>query len=260
MELYRKHFPHDKHDRIQRLYYDVAIYTIFNKWKLQNIKKKFIKYGIYLINYEKNIVQPEVLRLEHICHIGKYTPVASTRQLQLQFDPTSEIFKTFIAFNKQREKDCIECSRYMNVQKDFNERIDDICIRINDIKKQQNKIRNHYKKCNHCEKMNMVINCGCKSKHKLCSECIYDKPECPVCNEDLNLINCDICMEYKKTLVDTGCANNHKTCKDCLDKISDKRIAKCPFCRAEINNSTEYNEYIEYDYDDYDDYDDIHDY
>ena len=35
---------------------------------------------------------------------------------------------------------------YMNIQKDFNNRINDICIRIRDIKMQQNKSRNHYKK------------------------------------------------------------------------------------------------------------------
>ena len=47
------------------------------------------------------------------------------------------------------------------------------------------------------EKMDMIIICGCKSKHKLCSDCIYDKTECPVCNEDLGLVYCNICYESK---------------------------------------------------------------
>ena len=49
--------------------------------------------------------------------------------------------------------------------------------------------------------MDMVTICGCKSKHKLCSDCIYDKTECPICKEDLGLLYCDICYEYKNKLV-----------------------------------------------------------
>ena len=41
-----------------------------------------------------------------------------------------------------------------------------------------------------------------------------DKTECPVCKEDLGLVHCDICYEYKKELIDTGCGNKHQTCKE----------------------------------------------
>lgn len=111
-----------------------------------------------------------------------------------------------------------------------------IGMRIKQIKTHQNFVHKNYKKCAHCEKINTFIISGCKSKHKLCSECIYDKTECPVCNEDLGLQHCDICYEYKKGLVDTGCENKHQTCKDCLYKIIEKNNAfervVCPFCRG----------------------------
>ena len=44
MERPRKQFPHDQENRIQKLYYDVNIHTIFNRTKLQNVKNKFWKY------------------------------------------------------------------------------------------------------------------------------------------------------------------------------------------------------------------------
>ena len=78
--------------------------------------------------------------------------------------------------------------------------------------------------------MDMVTISSCESKHKLCSECIYDKTECPVCKEDLGLQHCDICYEYKKELVDTGCENKHQTCKECLDKIIRKNNAFSESC------------------------------
>lgn len=140
----RNQFPHDKDNRIQNMYYDINIHTIFNRTKLQNIKNKFIKYGSYLIKYEKYSIQPEVSRLEYICHIGKYTSITPT--IQVRDDPTPENYKKLVEFNNKRERYCVECSRYMNIQKDFNNRINDICIRIRDIKMQQNKSRNHYKK------------------------------------------------------------------------------------------------------------------
>jgi len=234
MKLNRYQFPDDKDNRIANLYYDVNIHTIFNRTKLQNIKNKFIKYGIYLIKYGENI-QIELLRLEQICRIEKI--MTTTYHANWSYDQTSEKinnFNKFIEFLRKREQNCIECSRYINIQKKVNEKIDAICVRINQIKTHQTTVRKHYKKCGHCEKMNMITICGCKYKHKLCSDCIYDKTECPVCKENLGLINCDICMEYKKILVNTGCNNNHKICKYCLDKISDKKIAKCPFCRDTI--------------------------
>jgi len=123
------------------------------------------------------------------------------------------------------------CEQYF-----YDQVIHDIHYKIYEIKKQQKKVRKYYKKCAHCEKMAMVTIFSCESKHKLCSECIYDKTECPVCKEDLGLQHCDICYEYKKELVDTGCENKHQTCKQCLDKIIRKNNAfervVCPFCRG----------------------------
>jgi len=81
----------------------------------------------------------------------------------------------------------------------------------------------------------MVTNCGCKSKHKLCSECSDDITECPVCEEYLGLQYCAICMENKKELVETGCENKHQTCKECLDKII-RRNHLCPFCRDDCSS------------------------
>jgi hypothetical protein len=106
----------------------------------------------------------------------------------------------------------------------------DIRDKITEIKKQQLNIYKHYRKCSHCKKMDIVAISGCKSKHKLCSDCSDDITECPVCEEDLGLQYCAICMENKKELVDTGCENKHQTCKECLDKIIRKNNV-CPFCR-----------------------------
>ena len=101
---------------------------------------------------------------------------------------------------------------------------------INAIKEQVKNIYKHYRKCAHCEKMAMIAISGCKSKHKLCSVCSDDITECPVCEEDLGLQYCAICMENKKKIVETGCENKHQTCKECLDKIIRKNNV-CPFCR-----------------------------
>ena len=61
---------------------DVNINTIFNRTKLQNLKNKFIKYRKYLIKYEKNIIQPEVLRLEKICQRGKIEAIAEESKVR----------------------------------------------------------------------------------------------------------------------------------------------------------------------------------
>ena len=114
------------------------------------------------------------------------------------------------------------------------------CYFLYDINKtnnmQQRNIYKHSRKCSHCEKMNMVTISGCKSNHKLCSDCSDDITECSVCEEDLGLQHCYICYEYKKEIVETGCENKHQTCKECLDKIIRKNNAfeqvVCPFCRG----------------------------
>ena len=65
----------------------------------------------------------------------------------------------------------------------------------------------------------MVINCGCKSKHKLCSECFDDIKKIHVYDKDLDFQYCAVYMQNKKKIIETGCKNKHQICKDCLDKI-----------------------------------------
>jgi hypothetical protein len=228
----RNKFPHDQDNRIQKLYYDVIINTIFNRTKLQNVKNKFWKYLTYLQKYEQNNIQPKLLELQTI-RDGLYIQLQRAKKIAFIHNPAHESieFKRFIESNFSEADDNykeMKCEQYL-----YDVIIDDLLQdKIQDIETQQKKIK-HYKKCSHCEKMDMVTICGCKSKHKLCSECIYDKTECPVCNEDLGLVHCDICMVYKKELVNTGCENKHQTCKDCLDKIKQKNN-KCPFCREKL--------------------------
>jgi len=224
----RHQFHNDKDNRIQKLYYDVHIDTIFNRTKLQNIKNKFIKYVNYLIEYEKNIMQPEVLKLEKICERGKIKAIV--KESKVRNDPTPENITKLAVFNRQRERDCKKCDGYITFQSNLTEEIHFIRKKIKQILICQHKNK-QYKKCAKCDKFDIINISGCKSKHKLCSECISDKTECPVCKEDLGLVHCDICYEYKKELVDTGCENKHQTCKDCLDKIKQKNN-KCPFCRG----------------------------
>jgi hypothetical protein len=219
MEQVRNIFPHDQDNRIQKLYYDVNINTISNRTKLQNIKNKFIKYENYLIQYNKNVIQPEILRMQEICWDSKRRALTN--------DDGSE---NYIMFSREYNKCYIEICRYITLQTKYDENINVISTRIQYIKTHQNKVFKHCKNCSHCEKKDMVTNCGCKSKHKLCSGCIDDITECPVCEEDLGLQYCDICYGYKKELVDTGCENKHQTCKECLDKIIRKNNL-CPFCR-----------------------------
>lgn len=222
MEQSQNQFPHDQNNRIQKLYYDIDINTIFNRTKLQNIKNKFWKYEKYLNKKYFNDVQPKLLEFEKI-RDEAYEACQRAKRISLIHDPTPE--------NVEKRKALVPIFRkadeeyeYMKYEADFyNQVIGDIHCKLYEIKKQQRNIYKHYRKCKNCEKMNMVTISGCKSKHKLCSDCIYDKTECPVCNEDLGLVHCDICMGYKKELVDTGCKNNHQTCKYCLDKIQTKK-------------------------------------
>jgi hypothetical protein len=267
----RNKFPHDENNRIQKLFYDVNINTIFNRTKLQNVKNKFWKYLHYLEKYEQNILQP--LLLEFGCRRDTaYCEWQHAKKIAYLHNPVHEshknekaLFPIFRREDEEYEEMKAEVYYYGVV-------IDDILDKITEISTQQIKIK-HYKKCAHCEKMNTVTISGCKSKHKLCYDCIYDKTECPVCNEDLDLVHCNICMEYKKELVDTGCKNKHQTCKECLDKIqkNKKRRAldnnirngyhrdtepyyfkyKCPFCRDAVNIECGRAEYY-YNYNDTD--------
>jgi DNA repair exonuclease SbcCD ATPase subunit len=228
MEQKRIIFPDDQDNRIQKLYYDINIHTIFNRTKLQNVQNKFYKYKKFVLNkfYE---IQPKLLELQKI-RDGLYVQWRNeAKRISLMNDPTPE--------NKEKRKALVPIFR--KADEEYEEiRIEEyyydraICYiqdKITEIKTHQ-KVIKRYKKCENCEKMDMPTISGCKSEHKICSECVYDKTECPVCNEDLDLQYCAICMENKKEIVETGCENKHQICKECLDKIIRKNNL-CPFCR-----------------------------
>ena len=222
--MIRNQFIDDQDNRIQKLYYDVKIHTIFNRTKLQNVKNKFGKYIDYLNKKYYNDIQPKLLKLQNI-RDGLYIQLQRAKKNAFIHNPIHESHKKrdlLIPVFSEADDNYEE----MKYEEHFyDEVIYTIQDKLTEIKNQQKKLK-HYKKCAHCEKMDMVTISGCKSEHKLCSECIYDKTECPVCNEDLGLVHCDICYEYKKELVDTGCKNKHQTCKDCLDKIQTKKKKK----------------------------------
>jgi len=235
MESIRNKFPDDPVNRIQKLYYDVNIHTIFNRTKLQNIKNKFWKYMKYVNNKYYTDIQPKLLELEKI-RDEAYMQWQRAKRISLIHNPTPEnVDKRQALVPIFRKAD--ENYRYMKCKECFYDEVNcDIRDKITEIKKQQRNIYKYYRKCAHCEKMAMVAISGCKSKHKLCSKCSDDITECPVCEEDLGLQHCDICYEYKKEMVDTGCENKHQTCKECLDKIIRKNNVferlVCPFCRG----------------------------
>ena len=237
MEQEQRVFPflHDQDNRIRKLYYDVNIHIIFNRTKLQNVKNKFYRYVNYITKYKKNVIQPALLELEKI-HDEAYENWQRAKRISLIHNPTPENEEKRKAlvpiFRKaQEEYEEIKCEERL-----YDDVIYAIQYKLTEIKKQQHNVYKHYRKCAHCAKMNMVTISGCKSKHKLCPECICDKTECPVCEEDLGLQHCYICYEYKKEIVETGCENKHQTCKECLDKIIRKINAfervVCPFCRG----------------------------
>jgi hypothetical protein len=268
-------FPLDRDKRIQNLYYDENIHTIFNRTKLQNVKNKFWKYSNYLNKKYYDDIQPKLLELE-IQRDGLYIQLQRANKIAYIHNPIHEShIKRDSLFPIFRKAD----DNYEEMKYEEQVYDDAICYiqdKLTEIKNQQ-KVIKHYKKCDHCEKMDIVTISGCKSNHKLCVDCIYDKTECPVCNEDLGLVHCDICMEYKKELVDTGCKNEHQTCKDCLDQIQTKKKRrgldhnirngyhrdsepyyfkyKCPFCRGSCNiecgRAEYYNNYNDNDNGDY---------
>lgn len=229
MEPLRNQFPHDQDNRIQKLYYDVNIHTIFNRTKLQNIKNKFWKYIKYVNNKYYTDIQPKLLELEKM-RDEAYMQWQRVKRISLIHNPTPE--------NEEKRKALVPIFRKADEEYEvmlceqhyYDQIMDDIQYKIYEIKKQVMNIYKHYRKCSHCEKKDMVTSWGCKSKHKLCSKCSDDITECPVCEEDLGLRYCAICMENKKEIVETGCENKHQTCKECLDKIIRKNNV-CPFCR-----------------------------
>lgn len=228
MEQKRMVFPYDEGNRIQKLYYDIDINTIFSRTKLQNYKKKFYKYDNY-ISKKYTDIQAKLLELEKI-RDEAYMQWQRAKRISLIHNPTPENVKkrqVLVPIFRKADEEYEE----MKYEDEFyNQVMCDIQYKITEIKIQQRNIYKHYRKCSHCKKMDMVSISGCKSKHKLCSDCSDNITECPVCEEDLGLRHCAICMEYKKEIVETGCENKHQTCKECLDKIIRKNNM-CPFCR-----------------------------
>ena len=234
MEQKLQIFPQDKDNRIQKLYYDIKIH-IFNRTKLQNIKKKFVKYIDYLDNKYYTDIQPKLLELEKM-RDAAYQNWQRAKRISLIHNPTpenEEKRKALVPIFRKAEE---EYEDLKAIACEYKVSIEYMYTIINEIKKQVKNIYKHYRKCSHCEKMDMVAISGCKSNHKLCSDCSDDITECPVCEEDLGLQHCYICYEYKKEIVETGCENKHQTCKECLDKIIRKNNAfervVCPFCRG----------------------------
>ena len=222
-------FPDDQENRIQKLYYDADIETNFNKTKLRNLKNKFCRYENYITKKHITVIQPKLLELQ------KIRDDVDRQDQRLTFfyrhNPTLENIekrKALIPIFRKAEE---EYEDLKAIAREYTVSIEYMYTIINEIKKQVKNIYKHYRKCSHCEKMDMVAISGCKSNHKLCSDCSDDITECPVCEEDLGLQYCAICMENKKEIIETGCENKHQTCKECLDKIIRKNNM-CPFCRG----------------------------
>lgn len=230
MEEKRWSFPNENDTcRIQKLYYDVNINTIFNRTKLQNVKNKFVKYVKFITKFKQNVVDPAIHTYQKI-QDDAYQNIKDVESRNANASFTNEdVYRSQAIFSIYHEaKD--DCDSVKDFSLYWADSIVYIYNKINEIKKQSRNIYKNYKKCSHCEQTDMVTNCGCKSKHKLCSSCIDDITECPVCEEYLGLQYCAICMENKKEIIETGCENKHQTCKDCLDKIIRKNNL-CPFCR-----------------------------
>ncbi len=191
-------FPHDKNKIIFNLYNNLNINTILNSNKLKKIRIKYIKYKIYCIHYDDNILKNKIIELNKQC-------INLTQDLKWDdiFKKMNEIKNTI---------DLIKSEHEFHIQ--IIQRLNTIIIKIN------SRIYELYKKCKKCDKCgkkDIITICDCKSNHKLCSEC-YDNKKCY------------ICMEFNQELVKTGCTNNHTICQQCLDKIKN-----CPFCRENLN-------------------------
>lgn len=223
----RAKFLHDIDNRILKLFYDIDIKTIFKWSKLKNIKKKYWKYAKFLTDVYFETIQPPMLEF-HRLRENAYQDWQRAKQESFKHNPPeNEEFRNRVISIYNEAHDEYESMRL--VEQSYNEDIRRIQHKIKEINNHQKEIR-YYKKCAHCYKMKKVTTSGCYSRHKLCYDCIYDKSKCPVCNEDIGIVHCDICYLYKKELVNTGCKNKHQTCKVCLGKIIRKNNL-CPFCR-----------------------------
>jgi hypothetical protein len=237
-------FPYDPVNRIQKLFYEYDfddIPTIYNKNKLLKAKTKLIKYWKYCMEHVENALTPQIDLLDK--QFKNLTEELD--ELEIKLKPKNKKNKTQlkhilnnIATVIKMRNDARRHNQSVSLEREM---VHTMCktlgLKIDCMVGQIGRIRKNYKKCNHCEKIAMINICDCKLKHKLCSECIDDKTECPVCKEDFGLQHCDICMLNKKEIEKTGCKNNHQTCKDCLVKIKEKNN-KCPFCREDLEGRT----------------------
>jgi len=236
-------FPYDPINRIQKLYYDYDfddLPTIYNKNKLLKTKTKLIKYWKYCMEHVEDALTPQIAAWDK--QFADLTEELD--ELESKIKPKNKKNKNYNQLNHnnitiviKKRNDVRRHNQSTSLER---ESVHSMCktlgLKIDCIIGQIRRIRKNYKKCNHCEKKAMITICDCKSKHKLCSDCSDDITECPVCEEDLGLQYCAICMENKKKIVETGCENKHQTCKECLDKIIRKNNAfgrvVCPFCRG----------------------------
>ena len=239
----KTNFPYDPVNRIQKLYYEYDfndIPTVYNKNKLIKIKTKLIKYWKYCMEHVKNALTPQIEEWDkQFADLTKELDELESKEEQLKEQNLVQEKKKLhnITLNViKRRNDVRRHNQSVSLERELvHTMCETLGLKLDYIIAQIRRIRKNYKKCNHCKKTAMITICDCKSKHKLCSECIDDKTECPVCKDDFGLQNCAICMENKnkKDFVNTGCKNEHKTCKECLDKIK-IYTNTCPFCRDKL--------------------------
>ncbi len=238
-------FPYDPVNRIQKIFYEYDfddIPTIYNKFKLLKAANKLIKYFKYCLEHIDIALTPQIEtwnkqfadlteELDELETNLKPKNKKNKAYNQLKYNNIRNVIKRRNDVRRHNQSVSLERETVYTMCKTLGLKIDYMVAQIR-------RIRKKYKKCNHCEKTAMITICDCKSKHKLCSDCIDDKTECPVCNEDLGLQHCDICMLNKKEIEYTGCENKHQTCKECLVKIKEKNN-KCPFCREDLEPKRE---------------------
>jgi len=132
----RNKFPDDPVNRIQKLYYDININTIFNRTKLQNIKNKFCKYQNYLNKKYFEHIQP--LLFEFGCmRDSVYCEWQHAKRISLLHNPihvshknAKELFQVFRRADEEYEE--------MKYEEHFYDKaICDIQVKIYEIKKQQ---------------------------------------------------------------------------------------------------------------------------
>ena len=138
MEEKRWGFPNENDTcRIQKLYYDVNINTIFNRTKLRNLKKKFVKYVKFITKFKQNIVDPEIHTYQKI-QDDAYQRVNESRvddasQTSFTNEDVEKGQALFEIFNDAKD----DCDKVKYYSLYWAESIEHIYNKINEIKKQQ---------------------------------------------------------------------------------------------------------------------------